>query len=369
MSADADDRTGDQAGEDPGLTVVLGWDGLDYDLAGAFDLREAFGPHHARLATFDNPVLGEPHTKELWPSIVTGVEPDEHGIHAATDDGPDWDDPRIATAARLARGVVPDRVRTEIGRLLRNQGATFAQKGPDHYRGAGVPTVFDGRRSRVIAVPNYRTDRDRDTDYVVDRGGQLSDFLSITESSDTNRPETTLPRLQERLVAETTKKLGAVRAALRREHDIVFVWLSVLDTVGHLAPVVADEDPSWQERTYRLAANATRAIREDLQREDTLVCVSDHGLRDGDHTHDAFIGASDERAVEGVESVLDVREGLERVTPTRDEAANGGARRDATRGDADAGGPPVREAYRFGGTGRAKDADEVRGQLEDLGYL
>jgi hypothetical protein len=353
----ADDAgTGDPDGTgDDGLTVVLGWDALDHDLVTEFGLTEAFGPHTREIDTFDNPVLGEPHTKELWPSILTGVRPDEHGVHAATDDGPEWESDAIATASRLAQGIVPERLRTEIGRVLRNRGATFAQKTPEYYRDRGVSTVFDGRASRAIAIPNYRTAADADAGYVVDRGGQLSEFLSITESSDTNRPETSLPRLQERLVAETTKKLGAVRAGLRREYDILFVWLSVVDTVGHLAPVVSEEDAGWQERTYRLAATLTEEVRAELQPEDTLVCVSDHGLQDGDHTHTAFVGASDEAAIDGVESVLDVREGLDRVTPSRGPAGEDG--------------PPVREAFRFGGRTAAKDADEVRGQLEDLGYL
>lgn len=352
------DDPGGAGPDDPGndgLTVVLGWDALDYDLVTAFGLGEAFGPHTREIDTFDNPVLGEPHTTELWPSILTGVHPDEHGIHAATDDGPEWESDTIATASRLAQGVVPERLRTEIGRVLRNRGATFAQKTPAYYEEQGLSTLFDGRRSRAIAVPNYRTAADDDAGYVVDRGGQLSEFLSITESSDTNRPETSLPRLQERLVAETTKKLGAVRAGLRREYDIIFVWLSIVDTVGHLAPVVSEADAGWQERTYRLAATLTEEVRAELGPADTLVCVSDHGLQDGDHTHTAIIGASDEAAIEGVESVLDVREGLERVTPNR--------------GPSDEDGPPVREAFRFGGRTAAKDADEVRGQLEDLGYL
>lgn len=351
---DAGTNRGAPADRD-GLTVVLGWDALDHDLVTEFGLGEAFGPHTREIGTFENPVLGEPHTKELWPSIVTGLGPDEHGVHAATEGGPEWESPVIATASRLAQGVVPERLRTEIGRVLRNRGATFAQKTPDYYQERGVSTLFDGRRSRVISVPNYRTEADADAGYVVDRGGQLSEFLSITESSDTNRPETSLPRLQERLVAETTKKLGAVRAGLRREYDVVFVWLSIVDTVGHLAPVVSEADAGWQERTYRLAATLTEEVRAELQAEDTLVCVSDHGLQDGDHTHTAFLGATDERAVEGVENVLDVREGLDRVTRSRGTAGEDG--------------PPVREPFRFGGRTAAKDADEVRGQLEDLGYL
>ncbi|WP_276261132.1 alkaline phosphatase family protein [Haloglomus litoreum] len=345
----ADDRDG--------VTVVLGWDALDHEVTEEFGLSEAFGPHHAPLETFDNPVLGKPHTYELWPSIVTGVTPDEHGIHAATEgEGVDWGNPLIARASRLAQGVVPKSVRTKIGQVLRESGAELDFEYADYYAERGVSTVFDGRRARSVAIPNHRVEADDELDLVFDRGAQLGAFLNIQNvDGDHTRhfPKVPLPELEERLVAECAKKLGVVRAALRREHDIVFVWLGYLDTVGHLAPVVAEEDPGWQERAYRLAASMTEEIRDEMQPEDTLVCVSDHGLQDGDHTPHAFVGASDERAIEGVESVLDVREGLERVTPKRSPVDE----------------VPVREAFQFGGRVGAKDADEVRGQLEDLGYL
>jgi hypothetical protein len=54
-----------------------------------------------------------------------------------------------------------------------------------------------------------------------------------------------------------------------------------------------------------------------MDEEDTLVVASDHGNRDADHTHDAFFGSTDKRAVEGVGNVLDYREGIERVTNGR----------------------------------------------------
>ena len=353
----SDEPAGTGGDPDDGLTVVLGWDALDVEVAEEFGLAEAFGPHYAPLETFDNPVLGKPHTYELWPSIVTGVTPDEHGIHAATEEeGVDWGNPLIATASRLAQDVVPKSVRTKIGQLLRESGAELDFEYADYYRDHGIPTVFDSRRSRSVAIPNHRVAADDDLDLVFDRGAQLGEFLNVQNVGDGKTrhfPKVPLGQLEERLVAETTKKLGVVRAALRREYDILFVWLGYLDTVGHLAPVVAEEDPGWQERAYRLAANMTREIRAELTEADTLVCVSDHGLQDGDHTPHAFIGATDERAIEGVESVFDVREGLERVTPSRRAVED----------------VPVREAFQFEGRTRAKDADEVRGQLEDLGYL
>ncbi|ELZ13893.1 hypothetical protein C479_03571 [Halovivax asiaticus JCM 14624] len=336
-------------------TVVLGWDGLDHQLAMAWELVEAFGPHHRSIETFDNPVLEKPHTYELWPSIVTGVGPNEHGIYAATaEGGTDWESDWVSLAARLSTGLVPERIRTEVGRRLRNRGATLDFKPASYYRDRGIETIFDGRRSLAFAVPNYRTRADDRLDVVFDRGAQLGEFLHIEEGADgasRHRPKIPVTSLEDRLAAETTKKLGAIEAAMQREYDLVFAWLGFLDTVGHLAPAV--DEAGWQHRWYRQAARWTSGIREQLGADDILVCVSDHGLRSGQHTHDAFLGATDERVLEGTDSVLDVADAIDRVTPRRESMES----------------PPVADRWRVEGDEDAESAAAIRDRLEDLGYL
>lgn len=350
-------RTG---GRTDGLTVVLGWDGLDHDLAEALGLTGAFGEHACAIETFDNDALGKPHTYEVWPSIVTGVPPAEHGIYAATDDGVDWANPAVALAARLASGVVPERVRTAVGRALRERGASLDFQRVDYYRDRGIETVFDGRRALPLAVPNCRSDADDALDVTFDRGSALGEFLNLEDTGDGDlghRPKVPLPRLEGRLVGEATRKLGIVESAVQRDYDLVFAWLGFLDTVGHLAPTVAE--PGWQARHYELAARWTREIRASLTADDTLVCVSDHGLQDGHHTHSAFFGSDDPELTDSVESVLDVKDALDAVAP----------RTGAAGGRGDDGGPGVREPYRCDARVVSRDASDVRSQLEDLGYL
>jgi hypothetical protein len=350
----ADDGAAD--GDSGGQTVVLGWDGLDFHLADDYDLTDAFGEHASEIATFDNDALGKPHTYEVWPSIVTGVPPAEHGIRAKTaDSGVDWADPKLALAARLASGVVPERVRAAVGRALRERGASLDFRTLEYYRERGVETVFDGRRALPLAVPNCRTDADDDLGVVFDRGAQLGEYLNVDDAGGggtAHSPKVPVPRLEQRLVGEATRKLGVVRSAVQRDYDLVFVWLGFLDTVGHLAPTV--EEAGWQARHYEIAAKLTRAVRADLGDHDHLVCVSDHGLQAGRHTHTAFFGSDDERLTASVDSVLDVKRALDVVTPRT--------------GDRD-GDPGVREAYRRAGHASRRDAEDVRSQLEDLGYL
>lgn len=293
-------------------TIVLGWDGLDYELVQKFGLADDFGEEVTRIETFDNPVKGEPLTREIWPSIIAGEIPDVHGIHAETeDDGIDWDNPVIDAASDFAAGMVPKTVRLKIGHELRNRGARVKQQRAEYLDEQPAGTVFDGRDSVAISIPSYQTELDRQLDLVVDRTGIWHGVLHTVETEEgvVYEPDVSIGELDLRLVGKARRRYGYVEAAATQGHDLVMCWFGYLDTVGHLAPAVNSAD--WQRRHYARAAAWTRDLRE---RTDAIVlCVSDHGLRGGSHTHDATFSAPEGVALP--ETVLDVRKTIDSVTP------------------------------------------------------
>lgn len=334
-------------------TIVLGWDALDAELVEEFDLGDSFGEFRSEIDTFDNPVLEEPHTRELWPSIITGVSPEDHGLWAATDEGGvQWDNPILNAASTVAQGIVPHGVRKRIGALLRDRGAGVTEVGPEYYAERGISTVFDGRLSRPVSVPNYHVDRDEELGISTYRTDIWNSMIETADDPDRTvyEPRVEKHELEEQLLSKTLSRLSVVRSALQYDYDIVFAWFGYLDTAGHLAPMI--DEQGWQERHYRRAARFTNEIRSELCEDDHLICVSDHGLRDGRHTYTPVIASDAQRAVEGVESVLDVRRGIDAV------AASSGHRT-----------PSVRDEYRCEGTQQAMDESDVQEQLEDLGYL
>lgn len=342
---------------DDGVTVVLGWDALDHTVAAELGLESAFGEYHKPIETIVNPDLDKPHTMELWPSIITGLRPDVHGFRPTTGNTKDadrasWKDPRLDRLSELASSIVPKPIRRAIGQWLRESGAALQYSDATDYESRGIDTLFDGRQSLALAVPNYRTELDLELDLEFSREGEIKGFLDIDgESERSHVSRTPLHELELRLTREMGGKIGLVQAGLSRQYDIIFLWLGFLDTIGHLAPVA---DPGWQVRAYHQAAAATSYIESQLQPEDTLVCVSDHGLQEGYHTESAFLGSSDEHVLEGVTSVLEVRDGIERVTPTSADAPDY---------------PELRSHQRFEEGYEWRSEASVRAQLEDLGYL
>jgi len=335
-------------GSNPGTTVVLGWDGLDATLLQEFGLTDAFGEYVAPIKTYRNEHIGEPHTREIWPTMITGVGPDEHGIWAAEEESVvKWSNPAIRQAARVADVTVPDSVTARVGRWLRSRGAEVEKYDAAYYDAADLWTVFDDRRALPIAVPNYRTRLDDRHGYMFDRGAELSAFLDRGPDGWLPAGRSQQATVEQEMAAEAGAKRGLVETALSREYDLVWAWFGIVDTAGHVEP--AARDPI-QRRAYEQAVAWTDAIRRQLALEDRLVVLSDHGLRDGHHTMDAVVASDDAAIVDQIGSVFDVADMLDDVTPTRSPADP----------------PPLR-------TGASPDqstaAGGVREHLEHLGYV
>lgn len=283
-------------------------------------MTESFAPHGRRIESFDNPVLGKPDTYEMWPSIITGEKPEVHGVRLIGDDvGASFDSVFLRYGARTVHRLLPAETRVWMGLKLRNMGFSLSQKTPEWYERRGVSTVFDGRRSRAITVPNYVTEEDGDVGLEIGWNSKHAEMLyadaDVDEERVVYRPKKDPARIDEWLLAESSQKIGAVLSAADVDYDLVFAWLPYLDTIGHTVPAVEREfdSPGWQERAYRKAAAFTDTVRDFLDEDDSLVVVSDHGNRDARHTSDAFIASTDAEAIEDAESVLDIRDAIEKT--------------------------------------------------------
>lgn len=325
-------------------TVVLGWDGLDSNLLNDYGLTNEFGESVTRIDTYENPILETPHTDELWPSMITGQRPEGHGVHAATDSGVDWDSNLIRLAATASTGLVPESAREAIGRMLRSHGAGTSVTSADYY--ADMWTVFDGRKSFPVNIPNYWTNRDSRLGFPADRGQQLSDYLDRTEAGWNPTDADALQELEETMATNYGAKLGVVKSALQRDYDLIWVWFGLVDTAGHVDPLVGHD---FQRRTYDLAATATKEIRSMAGKDTTVLSVSDHGLQDGKHTMDAVVGGP-EGICDRISSVFDVANVVDTVTPSTTDDK-----------------PPTVSEYDDGENEHTPEC--VRGRLEELGYL
>jgi len=324
--------------------VVLGIDALDPEL-----VDESAHPNLV-LDSFDaietiSSSAGEPSTHELWPTIITGLRPEEHGL-TLEDDGVAWGNPVLSFGSRVADYVLPDSLQSAIGAwLLTNTGADAFRTPATYYGENGIETVFDGHDAKPIGVPNYVVDPDSE-----DREHSLRKNMGELFERDpdaTGGHRSADPRaFYEQCMEMAMVRIALTRRALRsREYELVFGYTSGLDLVGH----VAYQSPGMQAAAYDEVDDFVSELRDDLGPDDELVLVSDHGLQEGVHTDEAMVAATDPAFVERVDSVLDVRAAIEAELDGRDHV------------------PTPREFETSGGD--EAGAEAVREQLEDLGYM
>jgi len=322
--------------------VVFGIDALDPDLVDP-DRHPNLTLSGVRQIETIVSEAGEPSTHELWPTIITGLRPAEHGL-TLVDDGVAWGNPLLDGTSRAADFVVPDSIQSRIGAWLLTNTCFDAFRTPaTYYAEEGIETIFDGRAAKAIGVPNYVVDTDRaDREHML--RSEMGDlFERDTEATGGHRTadrEAFYDRCLEMALLRTARLRAAVRA---RRFELVFGYTSAMDLVGH----VAYDSPAMQAAIYDAIDDFVGELRADLGSEDDLILVSDHGLQDGVHTDEAMIAATHQDLLDGVESVLDVSGAIDRALDARNHRPAG---------------------HKFA-TGSGEGSERVREQLEDLGYM
>jgi len=320
--------------------VVLGWDALDVELIEEYGLSGQFGMHQTKIETYVNPHIGDPHTKELWPSMLTGLHPDEHGIHAATEgDGVNWDSKTLRVAASLANGIVPGDWLTYIGNLLRRRGVGLEVTDTSYYTENNIRTVFDHVDGQPISIPNYQTENDKQHEFDAHRDNMWKELQVDWNVKKGMKPQVDLPAVHGILGKEVGRRVGHTIEAIQRGEPLVWTWFGLIDTVGHMAPALGEE---IVRDYYITAAQVTQTIKELTDDDTVVISVSDHGLQNGTHEHYAILCSDAPGPCKVIDHVFDVADWLLSV----DYAAK--ARVESL---------------------DAADIEDVNEQLEDLGYV
>jgi len=321
--------------------VVLGVDALDPELVDPDAHVNLVLDAHRTIDTIVS-VTGEPSTHELWPTIITGMTPPEHGL--MLDDGVTWENPLLRVGSYAADYLLPESIQSRIGAwLLTNTREDAFRKRSTYYKKNGISTVFDGREAKAIGVPNYVVDPDdEDREHVLRRSmGEL-----FERDADAHGGHTSADPIEfyEQCMEMGMVRVARTRRALRnRKYEFIFGYTSALDLIGH----VSYDTPRLQHDAYEEIDDFVGELASDLRPEDDLLLVSDHGLQGGLHTREAMVASTDTKLVENIESVTGIRTAIEDTLDRRDHTPAG---------------RKLPNQSREGG-------DAVRKQLEDLGYM
>lgn len=326
------------------VLVVLGLDALDPGLVDPESHQNLTLDSYRAIETI-NSVEGEPSTHELWPTIITGLKPAEHGL--VLDDGVAWENPFLRVGSSVADYLLPSELQTRIGAWLLNNTEADAFRTPaTYYSENDLTTVFDGRESAAIGIPNYVVDPDtEDREHTLRRN--MGDFFERDPDVKGGHTSADLAMFYEQCMEMAMIRIARARRSLRsRQYELVFAYTSGLDLIGH----VSHSQPARQQRAYDELNEFVGELRTDMSEDDELLLVSDHGLQDGVHTNEAMVAGTTERLVTSIDSVTDIRLAI-------DAELDSGVHADT----------PARSTTQS--SSDTINDDRVRSQLEDLGYI
>lgn len=321
------------------VLVVLGIDALDPSLV---DEEE-----HPNLTLEANHTIdtiksskGEPSTHEIWPTIITGVDPSRHGL--TLEDGVAWENPIYSIGSQLADYILPESIQTKIGAWLLTNTSQDAFRVPStYYKENNLSTVFDQFEALPIGIPNYVVNPDvEDREHSLRR--ELGDLFQRDPGAKGGHSTDNPTDFYEACMEMSMIRIARARRGLRGGmYELVFAYTSGLDLIGH----VSYDNPVLQEKAYSELNEFVGELRHDLHEEDELLIVSDHGLQDGVHTDYAMVASTSPGLISHIDGVLEVRSAIET------ELKNSDHKRDVV-------------------THEFEDSSKgVEEQLKDLGYM
>lgn len=322
--------------------VVFGIDALDPQLVDPDKHPNLTLDSYHTIDTISS-AAGEPSTHELWPTIITGLTPDQHGLKL--DDGVAWENPILDIGSTIADFTLPDSLQTKIGSwILTNTDADAFRTPATYYEENGLSTIFDSYKSKPIGIPNYVIDPTKeDREHQLRR--QLGDLFERDPDSESGHRSADPERFYDQCLEMMIVRTARVRRALQsRRYELVFGYTSGLDLIGH----ISSQQPGMQTAAYAELDKFVGELYDDIGEDDELLLVSDHGLQDGVHTDEAMVASTDERLVNNISSVQNVRANIERALDAGDHS------------------PDPQQFTEFNAE---EPSTEVKKQLEDLGYL
>lgn len=253
------------------MIIIIGFDGLDPYIVDEFGLSGLKQQCHAYLDIPEDVCL---HTEVIWPTIITGVKPDMHGLtltNART-----WKNPVLQFIARTAVSLLPEKILLPIGKKIQLLGFERRSKGnPEYYERRGLKTIFSDTRAKVIGVPGYAPAQK--TDQLRKLGGH-STYVPIVE----------IDQLIAELEKEFKEREEALLEGIKLPVNILMVYFFCLDMIGHFFWDNKEFMQSW----YRKCEDLVQLVRTKMSSEDILIVISDHGMQKGKHAGKAFFSCS-----------------------------------------------------------------------------
>jgi hypothetical protein len=199
-----------------------------------------------------------PLTTEVWPTIATGLHPNEHGITSKSSS--DWENPVLDILSRYAHKL-PGDLRSRLGTFFESKtGSDFA------LAETSSATFFNGPKRTVQNWPG------------VENGRELVDVWDMTSAGYSSAA------FNREVLAKAASQFGWAKEILKHDTVLAGVHIHALDVFGHAYANERDDLNHSTgriqdlEHTYRRIAGMVDEVRNAMSENDDLLIISDHGM-------------------------------------------------------------------------------------------
>lgn len=278
--------------------VILGIDALDAELVKYWNLDSLKLTQKRQIETFSYG-HNTPYTLEVWPSIATGLHPEQHGVTAK--ESSDWENPILDLLSQYAYRL-PGDLQSRLGSYLNSiTDSDFA------LASTSKKTFFDGPKRTVQNWPG------------VTKGRELVDVWDMTDAGYSSSA------FDREVLGKAAGQFGWAEEMLH--HDVVLagVHIHALDVFGHAYADNRDHLTHSTgriqdlERVYHDISAKVNQIHDAMSEEDDLLILSDHGMKNelidesdknfGTHSFRAFASTTIEDPLP--ETVFDIYDWVE----------------------------------------------------------
>lgn len=252
--------------------VVIGIDGLDVQKAERWQ-PDLLLKEHSKLDLSDFEML---RTSVIWPTMYAGEKPQERGFESddVADHRSQWDNLLLNVASMVGSRILPHKYRRRIGSKLRREGYDAEPLGghTSPYRELFEDDcLFSSLKSKVIEVPAWNKG---EADIKFNNRGAWSSVLDSDGGV-----EFFFDAIEE----EYEYKKAETLQAMEYPNDLVWTHFHFLDAVQHFF------EEEIQKEWYEKASKLVNDISAELDDDQYLVVLADHGLGEKDHREPGLV--------------------------------------------------------------------------------
>ncbi len=251
------------------MLVVLALDALDHEHVRQFDVPALELNQSRPIDTFSY-MKDQPYTLEVWPTVATGLGPEEHGL---TGDGTsEWSNPAVNFLSKFT-SKLGGNTRDKLGNIAESiTGAEYSIPETD----AGH--VFQGNGRVVHNWPGVHNS---------------AELKRVWDTANPDEGEQTVEGFEREIFGIGAEQFGWTREMLNHDLSLGGCHVHTLDMCGH----IYRHDKERYRHTYRRVNDWVADLRDSLSEEDELLILSDHGIHTAWDSSSVEPGRHSERAM------------------------------------------------------------------------